>query len=68
MDKPDLVRLMLRAAASPHGLLLQVSDFNRARRAFLSAKRDEIDVPKLEFLNVQQDGGNMIIRRGEEED
>lgn len=62
MDKRDLVIWLIRAGQKPGGLLFSVSDVDRARRAFLVAKRDEPEVGEVEFIPVANGDGNLVIR------
>lgn len=61
---PDLKLILYSALAEPIGLLLQVSDFTRARQALYRARADAQD-PGLAGLQFRASpglsGGNLII-------
>lgn len=62
----DLKLILAQALAEPIGLLLQVSDFGRARQALYRA-RAEANEPALAMLQFRAspglEGGNLIIVR-----
>ena len=65
MSQQDQLRAMLyQALAEPIGLLLQTSDFNRARQALYRARAEAQD-PELSGLQFRAspglDGGDLVI-------
>ena len=71
MTPTDLVSIMFRASQMHRGLLLRVSDVERARRAFARAKEDagEVELPPLKFRELQgHPEGNLVILKAGERD
>ncbi len=60
----DFKAILYQALAEPIGLLLQVSDFSKARQAFYRARAEAQD-PALSILQLRASpglpGGNLII-------
>lgn len=74
MTLQDLVGIILRAAGQEHGLLLRVSDPERAKRAFARAKEDHVSsdetgeamLPPVRFKEISgHPEGNLVILRAE---
>lgn len=64
MDQKDLQLIMYQVLGEPIGLLLEVSDFGRARQGFYQArvKANDPDLACLQFrASPGLDGGNLII-------
>jgi hypothetical protein len=55
---------MLRASNTPHGLLLETNDPERAKKVFWRAKQGE-EIPPLEFTTIEHPEGNLRIRAQE---
>jgi hypothetical protein len=62
MDRSDLREVLRRANASPHGLLLKVSEPKRLRQLFYVLRKEEA-LPMLEFRIVESLEGNVQIER-----
>lgn len=65
MDREDLRLLLLRAAATPHGLAIQTSDVRRLRVLFYPIRKLE-GLHELTFRVVEAPSHNVQIERGGE--
>lgn len=64
MTSQDLRLILYAALAEPIGLLVQVSDFDRARQGFYRARAEarDPDLAQLQFrASPGLEGGNLVI-------
>ncbi len=66
VDHQVWLEIMYQALASPVGLLLQVSDLQRARVRFYQTRRAALDpeLNRLQFRASPFEGGNLVICKG----
>ena len=69
MTPNDLINIMFRASQAEHGLLLRVTDPQRAMQAFARAREDahpDTELPPVRFRELQgHPEGNLVILRGD---
>ena len=68
MTPNDLISIMFRASQAEHGILLRVSDPQRAMEAFARARENahpDTELPPVRFRELQgHPEGNLVILRG----